>query len=701
MIGQPIDEGTDGAIIRNQPEPDTSRAELVKKMQDEILAAKNHWKRPFERMRENMAFASGKQWQGQTDKDHRYVANIVQRVLKTTVSSLYAKSPTIVTSRRERMDFTLWDGYPESAAQAMQTVQLAQQALTTGVVPQPNELVVIQQAQALVEDIQQGIQHRQMMDKLGETLVLLLNYYTSEQTPGFKLQMKRMVRRARTTGVGYIELGYQREMKLSPAQDGKIADFAERLAVIGQLRADLVDGELDPYCGEAEEMRLAIEAIKAAPETVVREGLVFEFPASTRIIPSITTEKLMGWIGAEWVAKEILLTPERVKQVYGVDLGKKFTAYRHVAGSPQHAADRKTKDRENGLACIWEKYDKDTGIKYVIAEGYPDFLQEPTAPDISVDQYFPFYAITFNDVDDEAVLFPQSDVELMRHIQLEYNRKKEAERQHRIANRPLYVSPAGAFEEEEEQSLSNYAAHAVIKLNGLDKGRPVSDLLQPMQKIGVDPNLYETGSTFQDLQRVTGNQEATIGGTGNSTATESNIAEGSRQGALGLDGDDLDEMLSQMFRSAGQVLLMEMSVEQVKEICGPGAVWPEFSRTEIAKELYAAIKAGSSGRPNQARDAATFERIYPLLLQIPGISPRWLAERAIRIADDDVNIEDAVIEGLPAILAQNAMAQVSTGDPASDPNAQGKEGGDKNRAPSPGGTAQPEFPGAGAGSALQ
>lgn len=701
MIEQPMDDGSDGAIIRDQPEPDQARAAHVKKMQDEILEAKNHWKRPFERMRENMAFASGKQWPGQSEKDGRYVANIVQRVLKTTVSSLYAKNPTIVANRRERMDFVQWDGYPESAAQAMQTVQLAQQALSMGEIIPPMEVPAVQQAQALVQDIQQGIQRRQMMDKLGETLVLLLNYFTSEQTPGFKLQMKQMVRRARTCGVGYIELGYQRQMKLSPTQDGKIADFAERLAVIGQLRADLADGELDPYCGEAEEMRLAIEAIKAAPETIVREGLVFNFPASTRIIPSIATEKLMGWIGSDWVAKEIMLTPDRVKQVYGVDVGKKFVAYRNLTGTPQNGADRKTKDQDKGLVCVWEKYDKDTGLKYVIAEGYPDFLQEPGVPEVSVDQFFPFYAITFNDVEDEAVLFPQSDVELMRHIQLEYNRKKESERQHRIANRPLYVSPNGAFEEDEEKSLSNYSAHAVIKLNGLEKGRPVSDLLQPVQKIGVDPNLYETGSTFQDLQRVTGNQEATIGGTGNSTATESNIAEGSRQGALGLDADDLDEMLSQLMRSAGQVLLMEMSVEQVKEICGPGAVWPEFSRLDVAKELYAEIKAGSSGRPNQARDAATFERIYPLLLQIPGISPRWLAERAIRIADDDVSIEDAVIEGLPAILAQNAMAQVSTGDPASDPNAQGKEGGDKNRAPTPGGTAQPEFPGAGAGSALQ
>jgi len=84
--------------------------------------------------------------------------------------------------------------------------------------------------------------------------------------------------------------------------------------------------------------------------------------------------------------------------------------------------------------------------------------------------------------------------------------------------------------------------------------------------------------------------------------------------------------------------------------------------------------------------------LAPTLLQIPGVSPRWLAERAIRIVDDNISLDDAIAEGLPAILMQNRMAQVSTGDPATDPSEQGEEGGDKNRAEEPGGTSQAGFP---------
>jgi hypothetical protein len=104
---------------------------------------------------------------------------------------------------------------------------------------------------------------------------------------------------------------------------------------------------------------------------------------------------------------------------------------------------------------------------------------------------------------------------------------------------------------------------------------------------------------FEDMQRVTGNAEANLGSTAGGTATESSIAESSRQGTLGLDGDDLDDMLTALFRAAGQVLLGNLSAETVKQIVGPGAVWPELSRQDIMAELWLEVKAGSSGPPER------------------------------------------------------------------------------------------------------
>lgn len=694
-------------MAREAPVVDPARAALVTRWIGDVIEACKHWGGDFKRMRRNMEFAGGKQWPGQTEEDDRFMVNLIQRVLKTSVSSLYAKNPTVVAKRRPKLDFLIWDGRPESLAIAQQTIAMvnqavmgAQGAIDGGMEPAPIDPMMAQQQQqamALLEDVKQGVDRRNMIDKIGKTLVRCVHHYLDEGDPTFKLQMKQMMRRARTTGVGYVKLEFQREMDLSPIQAGSISDFAERLATIGRLAADLQDGEIDPYSAEAEELKLATAAVQSEPEMIVREGPVFRFPHSTRIIPSPSTEKLMGWVGSEWIAEEIMLTPARVKEVYGIDLGKSFTAHKTVAGSPAGGQTKRTTAKTGGMARIFHVYDKTTGMQLVVCEGYPDFLREPASPEVFIEQFFPFFAVTFNDVENEGQLFPKSDVELLTHIQKEYNRSKESLRQHRYANRPLYLSPSGAFEEDEVKSLQGYAAHAVIALTALEKGRPSTDLLAPVQKIGIDPGLYETGSLYEDMQRVTGNSEATLGGTGNSSATESNIAENSRQGSIGLDSDDLDEMLSALFRACGTVLLTELNEETVKEIAGIGAVWPELSRADVAKELWLEIKGGSSGRPNQSRDAATFERVYPLLVQVPGISPRWLAEKAIKIADDDADLEDAIIDGIPSIIAQNAMAQPATGDPASDPTQQGGRGGDPQGQQQTGNSAQPSFPGSGAG----
>lgn len=684
-------------IPRDTPEPGQARAALVKQKQADIIAAKAHWKKDFDRMCRNMKFAGGDQWPSQRDDDDRYTANIVQRVIKQMVSALYAKNPTVVAERRRSLDFMVWDENPQTLAQAQQVFAAAGDPATAGTI----DPLILQGATDILSDVQQVMERRQMLDRIGKTMVALANYYVTEGTPGFKLQMKRVIRRVRTTGVGYVKLGFQRALGLSEDQSGRLKDMAEQLAVIGRLQADIEDGQNDPYSAEAEELRLAIAAIQAQPETIIREGVVFSFPQATRIIPSMTTESLPGWIGAEWVAEEILLTVDRVKEVYGVDVGKSYTAYKPVAGMPLSGANRKSKDG-TGLVCVWHLYDLATGLEYKLAEGYPDFLAEPAPPDVFLEQFFPFFALTFNDAENEGKLFPLSDVENLKHAQKEYNRSKEAQRQHRIAARPLYLAANGAFEEEDTKSLAAHQAHDVIILNALKEGQKATDLLQPMQKIGIDPNLYETAGIFDDMQRITGNQEANLGGTGSSTATESNIAETSRQGSLGLDADDFDEMLSMLFRAMGQLMLTEISEETAKKIAGPGAVWPQLSRQEIMEEIGLSVKAGSSGRPDAAREAATFERLYPLLIQVPGISPRWLAERAIRIADDNIDLAEAFIDGMPSIMSLNKMAQAPTGDPATDPNAQGEEGGDKQgKSRQQSGGQGDQFPGGATGGALQ
>src|SRR5690606_34048623 len=123
-----------------------------------------------------------------------------------------------------------------------------------------------------------------------------------------------------------------------------------------------------------------------------------------------------------------------------------------------------------------------------------------------------------------------------------------------------------------------------------------------------------------------GDQQANLGPTSGATATESAIAENSRSSGLSSETDELDDFLTMLARACGQLLLLEMSAETVKRIAGPGAVWPEFSRQEVADEIYLEILAGSSGRPNRQLRINAIERTGNILVQVPGIRPTKLAQ---------------------------------------------------------------------------
>ena len=125
---------------------------------------------------------------------------------------------------------------------------------------------------------------------------------------------------------------------------------------------------------------------------------------------------------------------------------------------------------------------------------------------------------------------------------------------------------------------------------------------------------------------------------------------------MGSNIDDLDDLLTGIARSGSQILLQECSVDTVKRIVGEGSVWPDMTRQQISDELWLQIEAGSTGRPNQAQEIANAERLFPLLMQLPGIKPEFLAKELIKRLDDKLDITTAFQSMLPSIIAMNGMA---------------------------------------------
>jgi hypothetical protein len=642
-----------------------SRAALVGELQEEVRADKKHFRDAFKQMLDDMEVA----WTGASRSwpKSNYKVNVTQRFVRQKVASLYAKNPRALAKTKPKLKYKVWDG-------TMQQLQEAAQGM-----PDP------QTAMAVIQDAQQGKAEGQMYEKLGKTLECCFHYYINEQIPTFKSQMKRCVRSAVQTAVGYVKLGFQRETDLSPDNKAKIADSQQRLAHIQRLIADLSpEGDKTMLDSQAEELRLSVDQLRKEPMVIIREGLVFDFPRPTSIIPDRKCTGLDGWMGADWLTEEIFMTPDEVKEFYQLDIrgatqsnapGSTYTAYSTNGTEYRQNPRADLSGKREDLCCVWMMYHKPTGLKFELADGFKDFLKEPEGPEVSVERYFPIYALCFNELEHPTKLFPPSDVCNMTPQQMELNRQKEALREHRKANRPGYVTPKGALSEGDKNALMGQEANAVVELDGMMPGNKVADLLQALPKIGVDPNLYESQGIMDDVYKTVGMAEPSFGGSSGDTATAVATAEQARTAALEAEADQLNDFLTTLARDASQIMLMELDPQTVQEIAGPGAVWPQLNKEQIASEMYLEIVAGSNGRPNKMQRQQALQQLVPFLIQIPGINPQWLGQKLIEAVDDSIDITEAFAQNLPSIQMMNqAPPPQPVGPGGEQPTAQGPEG---------------------------
>lgn len=690
ILGKTEDKSKSG-VVRTMPTPDPARAALVSEWQGKIERAKEHWTEDFKRMRADMQLAyagAEKVW----IEAENYVVPIIARHINQAVATLYAKNPKAVAQKKRRVEYSLWDGRADTFKAAMESVAAAMQPpqvdpMTGMPAPPPP---VDPQAAAIVQEVMQVQQNDIMLKRVCKTMEILLQHYMGEQSPNFKKQLKQLVRRTKTCGVGYIFLGYQRLLEMKPDISARIEDVSAQIAKIESLSADVQDGEMQEDSARLDELKSMLADLQSQETFIVREGPVFDFPRATEIIIDPKCKHLSTLLGAGWFAREFHLTAEEVQKIYKVDIKNSFTAYKQTRSSGEWvSSDDKKQNDDAGTACVWEVWCKETGQTFTLIDGYSDFVKQPAAPEIRLERFWPLFTLTFNDVEHETELFPLSDVFMLRHTQKEYNRSRQYRRLHREANKPKYITVAGRLSEKDKVKLATHPPHALIELSAMSTGESVEALLQPFKSIPLDPSLYETNTEMEDVYRIVGAQEANLGGASGATATEVSVGEQSRASSTESNVDDLDELLSELVSSTGEMMLLTLDIATVKKIAGPGAEWPQMSREEIVDQVLLDTKAGSSGRPNKAAELANMERGVPYLMQMNGVSMTPIAERYSNLLDIDT--DDVIVEGLPSQTALNSMAgklaagggapQIGTGNPQTDPASQGAAGA--SNAPSP------------------
>ncbi len=618
-------------------------------------AIKDHYEKHFKRAKVCMDIARDGAESKYAKNEDNVVVPILNRHINTQVAVLYGKDPKSRAKRKKRLMHTVWDGTQRTLQEAMQAA-MQSAALGAQGVPDPATGLPMQpdpQALAIVQDAMQVRNYDVQMDNLGKTLEILFDYFMSEQSAGYRSSFKAQVRRTKVCGWSWVKLGFQRILEPRPEIMAQIDDATSQLAALKRMIGEYQEGQIDDNSAQMAQLEATIQQLTEQKELVVREGPVFDFPKHNQIIvdPDVSHYKTLA--GAQWVAHEWDMTPDKIQEIYGVDIGSRYTAYKANGTASKVSATEK----KGQLAKVREVWDKAMQQVFTICDGYPDFLKAPGEPDVKIERFYPFFPLIFNEVEHDEDKLPPSDVWLARHTQQGYNVSRQGLKEHRKQNRPFYVSAAGVLEDEDKEKLANHDSGELIEILGLQPGQDIAKLIQAFHGAPITKELYDVEMYFQDLQRVVGTQEANLGQPSTATATQSSIVETSRQTTIGDNVDDLDEMLSQLAKATGQLMLLEMTKDKVIEIVGPGAVWPDLpqSRQAIAKEIELDIKAGSSGKPNVQIEFQNLEKAWPILQLLPGFNPAPLVEKVCSLLD--IDLEAAVAEGMPSVQAMNAMQQ--------------------------------------------
>lgn len=655
-------------VDESSPETLSKRAQ-VKRWQGKIKSAKSKWQPEFDRMKENMDFVAGLQWQDQKKiRTDKYVVNMTLRTINQRVATLYARDPKVSAKKRKRLDFQIWSG---DMAEIEQAVMQATLMVQSGM-PLPPQL------NALLTDFQNGRQRQKLVARIAETLQNVCEYQHSIQEPEFKLQMKHLVRRICVCGVGYIRPIFCRDYENELTQSETRLNLVDRAKMAARLLEKFQDGKLQDTEADAQKLRELVASFDVAPtepEAVsVKEHIILDFPQATSIIPDPNCRILRGYVGCRWIVEEFKFPVEFVNSFFEKDIkpGADIKEYGPDAQLIESIQSSGNKDEEKNKVCLWQVYDLDTKGTFIIADGHKDYIMEPEVTSPSTKGFWQIVPVVFNDVEVtegcDATPFPPSDVDLIRAPQMEFNRIRNAVKRHRVANRPRAMYPEGTLKEEDLDAISASDDQEMIPLRGIAPGSDPSKVLTPLLLTPIQPELYETGGIQEDVMLATGSQEANIGpAQPNVTATVGSIAEQSRISVSSSDVDGLDDAFSKVVQIEGEMILKEFSPETVKHIAGIGAVFPDQNREDFLNEIELEVVAASSGRPNKAVDISNWERVVPLILQAATLPPQ--AQPTIQaVIKQTITVTDANLDAadfFPLPMPVEPMQQTDNSAPSS------------------------------------
>ncbi len=418
---------------------------------------------------------------------------------------------------------------------------------------------------------------------------------------------KDATRSAMTTSLGWVKLLYQRDIETDPVIQNRMNDAQENLKRVQASLANIEDpAQIGELTANKAQLEQELKGLAGQLEKVIAQGLVIDNILSEHLlILDPTVRSFKGYRQAGAMAQIIYFTKEKFEAAFGY-VPKTATVYTTAGGQPREGTG------EVKLYQVFEIWDKDTNTVYTLCKGEKDFCREPYQPQKLGAHWYPFFPLAFNLVDGQ--FYPMSDVELIEKLSDEYNETAQQLKDARDESIPgTVVREGGNLSPDDIEKIKRRKPRETVVISG-PGGKPLSDDIQEIGGVTTNPLLYDRAPIRQDIDTMSGATDALRGSVSRAkTATEAEYMQAGLAGRTGERQDATADWISSMAQYAAEILLQELTPQQVLMIAGEGAQWPQMTKEEALSMVRIEVRAGTMGKPDKSKEQEQWTKVLPVL----------------------------------------------------------------------------------------
>lgn len=468
-----------------------------------------------------------------------------------------------------------------------------------------------------------------------QTLENVLNRLMKDAN--LKKKAKSAIRASMTTSIGALKIVWQKEYGKDPIIQNRINDTQDNIKRLDGLIKEANDAQLsdEEHKVAKQQLENTLMGLAEKVELVVANGLAIDrVPIDNLLID--TVDEFDDYVNAKLIAQLITMTRKEANNMFGYKLDGANTLSNLNSEKNKFLEKKKDEIKDDDNIVIIELWDKDTNTVSTFALGIDNPLKPAYSPDIAGERFYPFFLIPFQVIDGKFIA--PSLVDMTEKLQDEHNDARNKFNEHRKLCKPGYI----VDKETKPSTITSFITTSDMEVTVIDTdGKPVNQVFVPRQHPPIDPMIYNTESVRQDWEMVTGQQDAARGVVVKpKTATEATIMEQSMSSRVSEFSDNVETILSEIFKYAGELAIQGLTNNEVQELVGgeQGVDWDwseALTPAEVFKNFDVEIQAGSNGMPNKIEQQENWLKllgiIQPLMIQIMQMQAQG--------ADDSVLIE--------------------------------------------------------------